>query len=242
MRNLITILMSCCVSLSMPVPADAGVDSDIQPLAAIQSVVHDFILAGQMVPEALTADVRPLDNRLRLRRCEDELQAQWSPGSRSLGRVTVQVACSAPVPWRVHVQADVSMEGTVWALQRSVQRGDKLSADLLMKKKVVLGSNNLNLLSTGVPIIDESSWLGYAFVQRVTAGSVLTEKMLKRANLVNKGEKVLIRYHTTGVQLQTTGIALSSAMASQRLQVKNVSSGKIVEAFATGPGLVDVLH
>jgi flagella basal body P-ring formation protein FlgA len=66
--------------------------------------------------------------------------------------------------------------------------------------------------------------------------------MLKQANLIDKGEKVLIRHHSSGLELQTQGIALEAAIARQRLQVRNASSGKVVEAIAVAPGQVEVVR
>lgn len=214
----------------------------IQPLVHIERAVSSFVLEEQTSQDNVSIEVRALDKRLRLSFCEDELQTQWSAGSRTLGRVTVQVSCAEPISWRVHVQATVTLEGYVWALDRGAQRGDVLSKTMLAKQKIKLGANNAALSALGNPIVDVEPWLGYTFAQRISAGKVLTDRMLKRTNLVNKGEKVLIRHRATGLQLQTFGTALKGAASDQRIQVRNNSSGKIIEAVVVARGLVDVLH
>lgn len=214
----------------------------IQPLAQIEQAVSSFVLEEQSSPDNVSIEVRELDKRLRLSLCNGDLQTQWSAGSRTLGRVTVQVSCVEPISWRVHVQATVTLEGYVWALDKGAQRGDVLSKSMLAKHKIMLGANNAALTALGNPIVDVESWLGYTFSQRISAGKVLTDRMLKRANLVNKGEKVLIRHQSTGLQLQTFGIALKGAASDQRIQVRNNSSGKIIEGVVVARGLVEVLH
>ncbi len=214
----------------------------VQPLAQIEKAVSTFVLEEQVSQENVSVEIRSLDKRLRLSRCEGGLQTQWSAGSRTLGRVTVQVSCAEPISWRVHVQATVMLEGYVWALERGAQRGDVLSKSILAKQKIMLGANNAALTALGNPIIDVEPWLGYTFSHRISAGKVLTDRMLKRANLVNKGEKVLIRHRATGLQLQTFGTALKSAASDQRIQVRNNSSGKIIEVVVVARGLVEVIH
>jgi flagella basal body P-ring formation protein FlgA len=214
----------------------------IQPLDQIEKAVSTFVLEEQASQDNVSVEVRPLDKRLRLSRCEGGLQTQWSAGSRTLGRVTVQVSCAEPISWRVHVQATVLLEGYVWTLERGAQRGDVLSKSILAKRKIMLGANNAALTALGNPIVDVEPWLGYTFSQRISAGKVLTDRMLKRANLVTKGEKVLIRHQATGLQLQTFGTALKSAASDQRIQVRNNSSGKIIEVVVVARGLVEVIH
>ena len=214
----------------------------IQSLPKIEKAVGTFVLEEQASQDNVSVEVRPLDNRLRLSRCEGELKTQWSAGSRTLGRVTVQVSCAEPISWRVHVQATVMLEGYVWVLERGAQRGEVLGTPMVVKQKIMLGANNAALTALGNPIVDVEPWLGYMFSQRISAGKVLTDRMLKRANLVNKGEKVLIRHRTTGLQLQTFGTALKGAASDQRIQVRNNSSGKVIEVVVVARGLVEVLH
>jgi len=215
---------------------------NIQTLEEIENAVRDFAIEQQPDKNQVSVDVRALDKRLRLAECLGGLQTQWSAGSRTMGRVTVQVKCDSPVSWRVHVQATITIEGYVWSLENGAQRGDILSKSMLTKRKVVLGANNPAYASMGQPIVDIDKWLGYTFSQRVSAGKILDDRMLKRANLVNKGEKVLIRHQAAGLQLQTFGTALKGAASDQRIQVRNNSSGKIVEAVVVARGLVDVLY
>lgn len=223
-------------------PASYAQTELVQSLTEIEQAVGSFVLEQQPIQENVNIDVRALDKRLRLSRCLGSLLPQWSAGSRSLGRVTVQISCAEPIAWRVHVQATVTQEGYVWALEHGAQRGDVLSKAMLIRRKVMIGANNAALASLGNPIINIEPWLGFVFSQRVNADKVLSDRMLKQANLVNKGEKVLIRHRASGLQLQTFGTALKGAASDQRIQVRNISSGKIVEAVVAARGLVDVLH
>ena len=216
-------------------------ESDVQPLDAIKGAVKSFVLSELEGGQNIAVDVKDLDRRLRLAFCEDDLSVDWSQGSRSLGRVTVQVRCASPKPWRVYVQATVTMESIVWTLSRGVRRGEVFERGLVTKKEVTLGGNNRVLNSLGTPITDLEPWLGFVFTQRVSAGKVVNERMLKPAKLVSKGEAVVIRHRSNGLELQTRGTALHDAGAREQTQVRNTSSGKIIEVMVVAPGVVDIL-
>lgn len=220
----------------------AGIAAERQSLDAIAQAVREFVISEQPSDSDIQVDVNPLDSRLRLAPCESPLNAFWSPGSRSIGRVTVQVECPGPKPWRLHVQSTVTLQGEVWVLSRSVQRGDLLDEDVLVRQAVTLGANNAAFTSLGVPVTDLAPWIGYSFSQRVSAGKVLNERMLKPARLVRKGEAVLIRLESAGLRLQTKGVALKDAAAGKPVQVRNSRSGKVVDAVVVGKGVVAVLN
>ena len=239
MRDCLSGGMCLLVSLVQPVNASGA---QTQSLEAIGQAVRDFVMAEQSSSDGIQVDVRSLDKRLRLARCESPLDTYWSPGSRSIGRVTVQVECDGPKPWRVHVQSTVTLEGFVWVLSRSVQRGEALDPEVLVRQKIRQGANNAAFTSLGSPIVDLDPWLGYSFSQRVASGKVLNERMLKPAKLVQKGEAVLIRMESSGLSLQTKGVALKDAAAGKYVQVRNTTSGKVIDAVVVSKGVVAVLN
>lgn len=229
-----------CLLVTSALPAMAGAEQ--QSLDAIGQAVRDFVIAEQPASDGIQVDVKALDKRLRLARCDAPLDTHWSPGSRSIGRVTVQVECAGPKPWRVHVQSTVTLQGFVWVLSRSVQRGETLDPEVLVRQEITLGASNAAYTSLGSPVIDLDPLLGYAFSQRVSAGKVLNERMLKPAKLVRKGEAVLIRIESAGLRLQTKGVALKDAAAGKRVQVRNSASGKVIDAVVVSKGVVAVLN
>ena len=223
------------------VPDAAATQQDIQPLLSISTAVEDFIFSRAETPDGLSVTVKQIDSRLRLAQCDAPLSSTWSPGSRTLGRVTVQVACSGPRPWRVHVQATVTMQGMVWILSRGVRRDETLDQNLLIRQEMTIGDGNAAYRSLGTPVTDIKPWLGFAFTQRVSAGKVLNEQMLKPARLVNKGDAVVIQHKASGLKILTRGVALHNAGNAEQTQVRNASSGKIVDVVVVAPGTVETL-
>lgn len=219
-----------------------SLDASIQSLEGIAMVVDQFIRSeNQSAGREVTISAKPLDRRMRLAKCAKPLEAFWSPGSRQLGRVAVQVACASPKRWRIHVQATVTMEGSVWALAKGVKRGEILKPHMLTKKVITMGAQNSALATIGSPVTDVTPWLGYMFAQRVNTGQILNERMLEPASLIRKGDTVLITHRSHGLSLQTKGIALKDAAANQQVQVKNSASGKIIDAIVIAEGVVEIL-
>jgi len=230
-------------AITSGLPTTTVVDTpEFQPLESIRSAVESFILSSRSDDQSVSVSVKSLDKRLRLVNCLTPLEPTWSNRSRKLGRVTVQVACESPKPWRVHVQATVTMEGMVWTLVRGVRRGEILSSDVLVRQEVTLGANNAAFTSLGTPIVDIEPWLGFAFAKPVNSGKVLNERMLEPAKVVEKGDAVVIRHRSQGLELQTRGVALSDAGARQLTQVRNTSSGKIIDVLVVSPGIVEILQ
>lgn len=228
------------VSMSMAQTAPSVMP--IQPLSEISSEVHTFIQSSHQSADDLSISVKPLDKRLRLTQCSEPLSAQWASGSRELGRVSVQVHCQSPKPWRLLVQATVTVQGKVWSLARGVRRGEALSRELLVHRSVTLGAANPSLSAAAMPVVDIDPLIGFVFSRQVRAGKVLDERMLKPALLIQKGKVVIIRHRSAGLSLQAKGIALDNAAVQQRVRVRNQSSGKTIDAVAVSKGVVEILN
>lgn len=243
MNKLKIYLYIVCFCLSLASPALlAGEKNTVHPLVDIESAVKTFVTDEQEDAAGVNVQVNSLDTRLRLKLCEEELETFWSPGSRKLGRVTVQVVCSYPHPWRIHVQATVTLEGSVWILAKGVRRGEVLSRAHIKEEVVTVGGVNTSYRNVVDPVIGLEPWLGFEFSQRVKSGSVLAESMLVPAKVINKGEAVLITYETAGLQLQTKGVALSNGAKGSYVRVKNTSSGNTIDAVVIDRGLVSLLQ
>jgi flagellar basal body P-ring formation protein FlgA len=55
--------------------------------------------------------------------------------------------------------------------------------------------------------------------------------------IISRNDMVEVAYEVAGVRLTITGRAEGNAAAGQRLAVRNLQSGRTIDAVATGPGL-----
>ena len=206
----------------------------------IEASTEQF-LRGQ-VGSIGSIDVKPLDSRLRLPACTNPLAHDWANGSGTVGRVTILAVCDSPQPWRVHVQARLTRMQEVWVTKRPVLRGDILNKEMVESAKVELGTQKNRVVQNDFPIVDIEAILGYEFVRNTNSGRVLTQNMFKPNALITKGERVVLRYSSTALKLQTQVIAVTGGALGDRIQVKNPSSGKIFDARVTNSGVAEAVN
>ena len=220
--------------------AATAVNAAQQSIGEIEASVERF-LQGQLSSTG-TVEIKPLDSRLRLPACKNPLHHDWASGSSTIGRVTVLTSCDSAQPWRVHVQARLTQVQSVWVAKRPLRRGDILTKDMVERSTVELGTQKNRVVKNDYPIEDLDSVVGYEFVQNTNSGRVLTQEMLKPNALIAKGERVILRYSSSALQLQTHVVAVTGGALGDRIQVKNPSSGSIIDARVTSQGVAETVY
>ena len=216
---------------SLPVLALA--EDDLQPHTEVQQFVEDFVY-NEMPGEDVTVSVRPLDSRLRLKRCEEPLEAFWSPGARQRGATSVGVACQGDKPWKIYVRANIKLMREVAVADRPLVRGDILAADdIRMEKRDV---SRLN----GGYLEDASSLVGYEVRQSVSSSALLYSRMFTAPKLIHRGDKVTVVASMGGLEVRITGKALSDGARGKMIRVRNLSSKKVVQGEVVSRGVVRI--
>jgi len=175
-----------------------------------------------------------LDSRLKLKQCKKKLHAFLPKGSRKMGRVTVGVKCTDSKPWSLNVPVTISIYKQVLVSSRQIQKGTLLSVvDLKLAK------HNLAKLSHGYfETLDQG--VGMKVKRRISAGSVLTPGMLKRPQLISRGQTVTILAQSGNMQVRMMGKALASGAVGERIKVVNTKSRRKLEGIVTGAGEVKI--
>ena len=76
--------------------------------------------------------------------------------------------------------------------------------------------------------------------RRIAVGRVVSRNDLKSPPVVHRGQRVRIELRQASVSVSTTGEALADAAIGQRVSVRNLASGRRLQAWVRGPGLVEV--
>lgn len=212
-----------------------GATGERHPLSAITKAVSDFVQAdrhGDRYPARIR--VGKLDSRLRLRRCAQPLQVEYSNGQRKIGQTHASVSCTTPVEWRIYVPVVIAAFGDVLVTQRPLPRGHRLSAADVHPEKRELSVfrqgffsdiNKLNLLETK---------------RAIGAGVALTPDKVASVKLVRNGELVQLVSASSQVQVAARGKALNDGAQGNTVRVRNLSSGRVVEGRVIGLGTVSV--
>jgi flagella basal body P-ring formation protein FlgA len=223
----------CALALWLVATAAAAVG--IEPLSRIQRSALARVHASVPVHARVKARAEPLDRRLRLAACGKPLQTSL-PGGRVRGnRVSVAVRCLGPQPWTVRVAVDVRVYRRVLVTTRALVRGDHISAP-----DVTAQERDVSTLGYGY-VTDLAQIEHRAMARPVSAGAVLTPSMLAHREVVRRGDRVTLLAAIGSVSVRASGMALAGGDDGQRVRVRNVSSGQVVDATVVGPGVVRAL-
>lgn len=173
-----------------------------------------------------------LDARLRLAACDRPLEGFLAPGARLSGNTSVGVACTGTRPWKLYVQAYVSVYKMVAVAAAYLPAGTTLNADniRLEERDVTAG---------GYGYVSDLEQLRDSIVkQPVQEGRIIPPQALTRAKLIRRGEAVVILSRNGNIEVRMAGSALMDGAAGERIKVKNEKSSRIVEGKVEAPGLV----
>ncbi len=224
----------CIVGNSTPGQA-RPVAGAVQDLHQIRTAVRDFLFAqnGSLSSREDVA-VGVIDPRLRLAPCGDTLDLFLPAGSTTVGNTTVGVRCHAPAPWLIYVSARVKLYRPVLVTTRALPRQTVLtSADIRIARRDV-GGLTAGYLDTPAQAV------GRVLSRPMAVGTILDPRALENQRLIRRGERVTIIAQAGGLTVQVAGKSLMDGAAGERIRVKNLSSGRIVEGAVSGSGTVRV--
>lgn len=176
-----------------------------------------------------------IDSRLRLADCGEDLTLDLQSTPRLPGRNLVKVSCTAPKPWSIYVPANV-----VWYQTVVSSRAPLTKAQVLAPNDVYL--QQIKITRSGDAYYSrKEDVLGKLLKRRIAANQPLTATLLDEADLVHKGDTVMLLAKAGGIVVRTEGVALVGGAAGEQIRVKNPASKRIVKALVTGRGQVKVL-
>ncbi len=205
-----------------------------QPLAGIRDAVETFVRTELDGPGRLDdVQIHRLDSRLRLARCEVPLSV-WKPrGYTSAGRLTLGVRCAAPV-WKLYVPVRLERRLKVVTTTRPIATGATLEADDLELR----GQNVASLRDDYFTSVEDL--IGQKARQSMRAGAVPGQRNVRHADLITRGQKLIIEATDGSVGVRMQGEALQNGREGQRIRVRNLSSQRVIEARVVGRDRVRV--
>lgn len=201
----------------------------------IQQAIHSYVenmLNSQF--EKFELSIQPVDARLKLSPCDDALQLQHRPTNRIHGRLTMKVSCEYPSPWRIHVPIQVQAYDKVVVSVAPIAKGTQLR-----KADIKTEIRDVSALHNGY-FKDAKHVVGFVTKRPVSANQVMTSIFLQPAELIDRGEKVVIQAVGGGLSIRTTGIAMEKGAFGELIRVRNSKTNKVVEGRIIGPGQIQV--
>lgn len=151
------------------------------------------------------------------------------------GRVTLRAEAGQP-PLSFTCEAEISAWGKPLVTREHLASGSALDETAVARSDEV--ELTADILAGKRPLfqLDENLVL----LRSLPAGTILTSSDVDYPLLVKKGEPVTIFFQQGAISVQAQGLALEDGRLGSRIQVKNDSSGKIVEGTVVGEGMIEV--
>lgn len=229
-------IKNIAICLSLCLLTSTSVEAAIQSHASIHKAARQFIIEHVSTiynkkPEIKTGK---LDKRLKLKRCNIPLEAYLPKGSRTLGNITIGIKCTGNKPWSLHVPASVSLYIDVLVTSQPLTRGTILNAGNLKRAK-----HDLAKLPNGY-FKQLSQSIGMRLKRNLSAGTALTPAMLKKPQIIRRGQQVTMLAKTGRMEVRMTGKALANGAVGEIIQVMNLSSKQKLEGIITSTGEVQI--
>ncbi|MGI9284712.1 MAG: flagellar basal body P-ring formation chaperone FlgA [Pseudomonadales bacterium] len=206
----------------------------------ITTAVKEFVSAESDAAtpasvEKTEIQVNGIDSRLRLADCGETLTLALQNTRRLPGRNLVKVSCAAPNPWSIYVPANVVWYQTVVSSRVPLNKAKALTTSDVYLQQIKINRSGSAYYSRQEDVV------GKLLKRRIAANQPLTAVLLEEADLVRKGDTVIMLAKAGGIAVRTEGEALTNGAAGEQIRVKNRGSKRIVKAEVTGRGQVKVL-
>jgi flagella basal body P-ring formation protein FlgA len=204
-----------------------------QNLAALPPVVQQYLetqAAG--LPGQVKVSVGAIDPRLNLAACA-ALAAFQPPGARAWGKTTVGIRCTAPAPWTIYVQAQVSVLADYVTAAVPLAQGQPIEATQL-----VLLKGDIAAMPNGI-LTDVSQAIGRSPLASLASGTPLRSDILKSRPVVQQGQAVRLVSSGANFSVSAEAKAIGTAAEGQVVQVRT-ASGSVVSGTARAGGVVSV--
>jgi flagella basal body P-ring formation protein FlgA len=180
-----------------------------------------------------TLQVAPLDSRLRLAACDLPLIGFISGANEVRAQTTVGVRCEGAIRWTVYTTVKVESQACVFVALRSMSRDTEVTAaDFKLETRTVPGF-------ASAYVGDAAALTGRRLERPIAGGELLALELLGPANLIHRGQHVVLLAHAGGLEVRMNGVALGDGRASQRIKVQNESSQRVIEGIVRSANEVE---
>lgn len=226
----------CLFNAGSPALADAVTLPDMLigvTQGFLEFTVEDYLATSQ-TEGRYEIEVNRLDPRMHMPMCDKELTATLESPATPIGRVTVKVRCDSSSPWTVFVPAQVRLFRDVVTTTRPLKR-----AAIIEPEDVMLRERDISLINQGYfTSLDQA--IGQKLTRPTVADQVLTLVHLEQAEVISKGDQVVITARSGTLSVRMPGEALSNGGLREQIRVKNLNSQRIIKAQVIAPGQVEV--
>lgn len=226
----------CFIALAVAVSSTSVHAAEMEKLETIRQTAETHALAqiDDRALKAISATAGTLDKRLQLKKCTEELETFSTGSQHNIARSTVGVRCNGDNPWTLYVPVTIEAMVDVLFSAKALTRGALLAESDLEVREIALDKLPIGYLS------DFSQVSNFELKRPLRAGTALTLNAVRSREIVQQGQEVIIVAQTAGIQVKMTGEALKNGNLGDLIPVKNLKSGRTVEATVLNDSTVSV--
>lgn len=165
-----------------------------------------------------------LDSRTQLSKCRQAVDIDFAPGQGIRARTTLSLHCPDTPGWRLYLPMSIRQRQAVWVARNSIANGTALQASQWQRE-------TRDISNLPASVITDDNLAGYQTRMTVAAGAVLTEALVAGKTVIKRGQSVSVLAIHGSIVITASGEALTDAAIGERIQVRNRSSGRVIEAI-----------
>ena len=231
------LLVLCLTSAVQAQPATARTDAPRQIEQAAEGYLRDGLQREASRQRwqgmQLHVDTSLPASAAQRSACSQPLQVRPSGEAASLlERQRLEIRCPDGADWTVGVvsQANVSLPAV--HARGIIERGQLIGADDLSVQRINIGKAPRGYFNRFDDVV------GKAAKRRIRGGQTLTPALLALPLAVKRGQPVKIIASHDGIEASTAGEALGDGRTGEVIRVRNVRSGKVIDAQVLDEGVV----
>ncbi|MEW6989320.1 flagellar basal body P-ring formation chaperone FlgA [Colwelliaceae bacterium 6441] len=188
----------------------------------IMNFAKEYVEKNTTVPIKGKLVVSPskIDSRITIKPCSIPLTANI-PENYSSRNVNVKISCFSSTPWHIFLPVKITTTIPVLVTKNKMSKGS-----ILDKSNITTEWREIHKIRSEV-IEDEQLIIGARLKRSISKGTIITKKSIC---VVCKNENVTIIAKSDSFMIKTAGVALKNATFGEQVKVKNIRSGRTINA------------
>lgn len=205
-----------------------------QPVQSIENAISVYVKSSLDGNGRYEIDATPLDPHLQLPLCDQTLQVFSQAGELKAGHNTVGVRCNGSKNWMIYNVVSIRSYKDILVLSKPLRRNEVIRSEYLISENREISNLPQGYIDDPAEIVNKQA------ARNLPAGSVLNRLSYQELTLVKRGERVNIQSGNAGISITAAGTALMDGAKGVKINVKNLSSQKVIQAVVVDSGQVTV--
>ncbi|TCD22454.1 flagellar basal body P-ring formation protein FlgA [Pseudomonas sp. IC_126] len=223
--------------LLLAISVEARADAATQARQAVENHLRQM-LEQQAARQGwhgmqLRYDISVPASSTNLPMCSEALQVRATGEAPSaMERQQLQIRCPDAPGWALNATGQAHVFLPAVHAEGIIDRGQTLTANDLKLQRINIAKARRGYYNRLEEVI------GLAAKRRIRAGQSITPALLEQAMAVKRGQPVKIVANNEGIEASTSGEALADGQPGDVIRVRNVRSGKVIDAKVIEEGVV----